>query len=97
MIPKETKCKYCGKRIYFVPTERGLRPVEAGWTPFRRGGTGQHLYTNEGLKIPCEILPESRADEAEGYAHIFHFCPRKPIYHRPKPLTAREKYRERYE
>ena len=98
MIPRETKCKFCGKRIYFVATERGKIPVEAGWTPFRRrDGTGQALYTNEGMKIPCEILPEERAGEAEGFAHIYHFCAKKPVYHRPRPMTRREKFKEMYE
>lgn len=95
MIPRETKCKYCGARIYWIRTERGTIPIEAGWTPFKHrtdGAMAPALYTNEGVKIPCVILPESREKEADGFAHIFHFCPRKPINHRPRPLTAREKY-----
>lgn len=96
MIPRETKCKYCGARILWIRTERGPMPIEAGFTPFKKrtdGGPAPALYTAEGVRIPCIILPESRAGEADGFAHIYHFCAKKPVNHRPRPLTAREKYR----
>ena len=35
MIPKETKCKYCGRPVLFVPGPRGLLCVEASLTPYR--------------------------------------------------------------
>ena len=43
------------------------------------------------------ILPEDRADEADGFAHMFHICPKKPSYHRPRPLTRREKFKAQYD
>ena len=96
MIPKDKPCIYCKKRIMFVPTERGVIPVEAGWTPFKKvdGQNLQALYTNDGFKIPCVILPEERADEAEGFAHIAHLCAKKPMPHRRQPLNRRSMLRE---
>ena len=95
MIPRISKCRYCGKDIYWIVNEGRRLPIEAGWTPFKRRNDGARspaLYTNEGVKILCVILPESRAKEADGFAHIYHFCAKKPVNHRPRPLTAREKY-----
>ena len=44
MIPKETKCKYCGRPVLFVPGPRGLLCVEASLTPyrFRRAAESSH-------------------------------------------------------
>lgn len=100
MIPREAKCRWCGKRIYWIRTERGPMPIEAAWTPFKRrtdGAAAPALYTNEGVRIPCVILPESRAGEADGFAHVYHFCAKKPVWHRPRPLTRREKFQEQFE
>ena len=57
MIPKETKCKYCGRPVLFVPGPRGLLCVEASLTPyrFRRAAESSDgmvtLYTNSGTPL----------------------------------------------
>ena len=91
MIPRDKPCIYCGKRIYFANTERGWIVLDAAFTPFKKA-TGQKansLYTNEGIKIPCIILPEIQKDEADGFAHMAHICLKKPSGRRRKPLTIR--------
>lgn len=98
MIPKEVRCKYCGRPILFVVSEGKRIPIESRFTPFKKrtedGSKAPALYTNEGMRIPCTVLPEERENEADGFAHRFHYCPAKPMPKRKKPLTRREKYRE---
>jgi len=93
MIPRETKCKYCGKSILWVMTAEGKRiPIESRFTPFKRrtdGGAAPALWTNEGVRIPCVPLSEEREAEAEGYAHQFHFCPARPKPFRRAPMTRK--------
>lgn len=80
MIPKETKCKFCGRPVLFVPGPRGLLCVEASLTPyrFRRASESSDdmvtLYTNSGTPLP---VIECEEDEMCGAAHKFHFCPNK--------------------
>lgn len=80
MIPKETKCKFCGRPVLFVPGPRGLLCVEASLTPyrFRRAAESSDdmvtLYTNSGTPLP---VIECEEDEMCGAAHKFHFCPNK--------------------
>ena len=98
MIPKETRCKYCGARILWVTTPEGRRiPIESRFTPFRRRfgeTTAPVLWTNEGVKIPGDPLPDERENEAEGYAHLGHVCPAGSRPGKRKPLTRRERFRE---
>jgi hypothetical protein len=96
-----SKCTWCGAEILWIHGPEGKRlPIENGFTPYKRhSGEGwcNRLYTSAGGVIPCMILPESRAEEADGYAHKVHLCAKKPIYHRPRPMTRREKYKAMYE
>jgi len=94
MIPRETKCRYCGRSILFVvDTRTGRRiPIEARFTPFKRrtdGASAPVLYTNEGVRIPCIVLSEEREQEADGCAQQFHFCPAKPKPYRREPMNRK--------
>lgn len=99
MIPKETKCKYCGRPVMFVPGPRGTLCVEAALTPyrFRKAEEADRdmvtLYTNSGTPLP---VVECEEDEMRGAAHKFHFCPGKKRLRReeqsPSP-TGRKGYR----
>ena len=102
MIPRETKCKYCGGRILWIRDIRTGRslPVDSSFTPakWRRDGDGgaPGMYTNEGVFIPCEELPEEREAEAEIFLHRGHVCPagaRKPTY---RPMSRAEEYRSKF-
>ena len=96
-----SKCAWCGRPIIWIRGPDGKKmPIENGFTPYRRhDGRGwcNKLYTGAGGVIECHILPEDRADEADGFAHMFHICPKKPSYHRPRPLTRREKFKAQYD
>ena len=95
MIPKDTECRYCGRRIIFIQTAKGRIPVEAWMTPYRRReGAKNLLYTVQGGMISCEILPEDMVDEAEGFAHRYHYCPARPG--RERQPSQRELRREEY-
>lgn len=99
MIPKETKCKYCGRPVMFVPGPRGTLCVEAALTPYRFHKAEEAdrdmvtLYTNSGTPLP---VVECEEDEMRGAAHKFHFCPNKKRLRReeqsPSP-TGRKGYR----
>ena len=95
-IPEEKRCRYCGKGIIFVP---GLNvPVESGLTPYTRhpadGQCNDVLYTSEGGRIDCRILPPERDDEVEGWAHAQHLgCGGRTLVREP---SARERAREEY-
>lgn len=92
---RDVKCFWCGKRIYWIHVGDRKMPIDAGFTPYKRDPEGRHrnnLYTNEGGEIPCEILPESRREEADGFAHCVHICQKKPTYHRPRPMSRRKYY-----
>ena len=87
---------YCGARILWIPGPGGRPiPIEAKFTPYRRTkGEGPNLlYTSEGGKIACEVLPEERDREANGFAHMYHFCTKKPVRKLKRPLTRREQYK----
>ena len=96
-MPNPVPCRWCGRPILWIDTVNGRIPVENEMTPFRRPKNGglNLLYTAEGGRISCEILPDSRSREAEGYAHRYHFCARRPVnYKAPsKRETAREEYK----
>ena len=84
MIPKETKCRYCGMPVMFVPGPRGLLCVEARLRPYRFNRAGEQsrittYYTNTGTPLPViEMSDEEEKEETpRGYAHRFHFCPAK--------------------
>lgn len=73
-------CRYCGRRILFVPGPAGPFPVDAELTPFRTAVPGEGhevMFHASGGRyenaVPCTD------EEAEGYAHRFHFvkCSRK--------------------
>lgn len=96
MIPKEKSCKYCGARIIFVPGVKG--PVESGYTPYTRhpkdGGCSDVLWTAEGGRLNCRILPPERDLEIEGYAHKMHQCMGgRPARQPSERERAREDYR----
>ena len=96
-IPKESTCRYCGRRILWIRTERGMMPIESRLIPYKRRHDGKiapMLWTNKGESIPCDPLPEEREREADGFAHRYHFCPARPRPARKRPMTKREKYRE---
>ena len=101
MIPRECKCKYCGARILWVTTPEGRRiPIESRFTPLKKrfgDATAPALWTNEGVRIPCEPLPAERMDEADGFAHKAHICQAGARVRKKRPLTRREKFREAYE
>ena len=90
-------CRWCGRPIIWVNSGNGRIPVENELTPYKRPKKGgvNLLYTSEGGRISCEILPDSREREAEGFAHRYHFCARRPVnYKAPSEReTAREKYK----
>ena len=102
MIPKECKCKYCGARILWITSPEGRRiPIESRWTPYKDrrfdgSTTAPALWLPDGARIPCTPLPEDRADEAEGYAHMGHVCPAGYRPRKKRPLTRREMYREEW-
>ncbi len=90
-------CRYCGIPIRWVRCEGRLLPLEERLRPYRNdpdGNAGQARFTGEGAKIPCEWLPEERAGEADGFGLRYHYCLKKPIEQRKRPLTRREKYYE---
>lgn len=93
MNPKETTCRWCGKRVLFVETDRGKVCVEARFTPFKRTDrpTGS-MFRADGARIPCIELREEQAEEADGYAHRYHLCPKAPGS-RPRPQSKAEKWR----
>lgn len=96
-IPKDTKCRYCGRRIFFVRDGERRIPCEAEFTPYKRrpaDGTAPILWTAQGLKIYADPLPEERAVEADGWAHIGHVCPAGSRYRRQRPMSKREKWKE---
>ena len=91
-------CRWCGRPILWVDAPTGRIPVENELTPYKRraDGRGVTLYTAEGARIQCDILPDSRERERHGYAHRYHFCAKRPVnYKAPsKRELAREEYRE---
>lgn len=103
MVPRETKCKYCGARILFVRDVRNGRilPVESGFVPFkwrRDGNAGAPgLFTGEGVFLPVDELPEEREAEAEGYAHRGHVCPAGARRPTKRPMSRAEQSRKEYE
>lgn len=102
MIPRETRCKWCGARILFVTDlDTGRRvPVDSAFTPFQKrpgSTTAPMLWTIEGATIPCEPLPEERSNEADGFAHRGHICPAWAKPKKKKPLTRAEKFKEIWE
>lgn len=96
MIPKDVPCKFCGARIIRTP---GIStPIEAEWTGYTRhpadGKCNDVLFTSEGGRINCRILPPERDDEIEGWAHRPHLgCRGRNTRREP---TEREKAREEY-
>lgn len=96
-IPKDAKCRYCGRRILFIYPEGKMKRIDAGFTPFKRrppDGQAPMLWTANGERIYADPLPESRKDEADGWAHIGHVCPAGSRYRRPRPMSKREKWKE---
>lgn len=97
-MPNPVPCRWCGRPILWVDTVSGRVPIENELTPYRRPKNGglNLLYTGEGGRISCEILPDSREKEAEGFAHRYHFCARRPAnYKTPsKRETEREEYKD---
>ena len=97
MIPRETKCKWCGKPCYWIRRDDRWQLIEAGWVPCKRrfdGAEAPALFTNEGLRIPCVILPPDREGEAELYLHMPHICPESPALKRNRPDNRWKKVRE---
>ena len=97
MAPRETKCKWCGKPCYWIQINGRWKLIEAGWTPFKRrfgDAPAPVLYTSDGLRIKCIILPPTREAEADGFSHIPHICPENPVLKRRRPMTRRERYNE---
>ena len=95
MAANDLPCKSCGARIQWAP---GLtRPIESGWTGYTRhpadGECNDVLFTSEGGRIWCRILPPEMDDQVEGYAHKLHICPSKPV---KRETTERERQREEY-
>lgn len=86
-------CRYCGRQIIWTTNSAGKRiPLENALTPYKQSDKpNRALYTGGGTKILCETLPEGQEAEAEGFAHEYHFCPKKPTGHGPRPLTRRER------
>lgn len=89
-------CRWCGRPILWVNAPTGRIPVENELTPYKRrsDGRGVVLYTAEGARIACDILPDERESERNGYAHRYHFCTKKPADY--KPMSKREREREEY-
>ena len=88
MIPKETRCRWCGKPILFAPGKDGRQiPIDSKLKPYSRtipiGGYPTTLFTIEGGRITCVELPEEWEDQADGYAHRMHICRGMPRYGRP--------------
>ena len=97
MIPKDTRCRYCGKRILFVTDGEKRIPCDAGFTPYRkreRDDRAPILYTAQGGKIYGDPLPAEKESEADGWAHIGHVCPAGSRYRRPRPMSKRDKWKE---
>ena len=96
-MPNCVPCRWCGRPIIWVNAPTGRIPVENELTPFkRRSSGGTTMYTAEGARVSCEILPDSREREADGYAHRYHFCAKRPLNYKPpsKRELEREEYRE---
>ena len=97
MIPKDVPCKFCGAGIIWVPGYRDRKiPIEAGWTPYTRHpeeACNTTLFTNEGGRIWCRVLPPEMDDQVEGYAHKMHVCQSRTTKREP---TERERAREEY-
>ena len=55
MIPKETKCKYCGRPVLFVPGPRGLLCVEASLTPYRFRRAGKYWQPSGAAGAECAL------------------------------------------
>lgn len=73
-IPKEDRCRYCGRRILWIPGAGGRFPVEAELTPYRRARPGEAymaMFGNTGARY--ERVVECTDAEADGFAHKFHF------------------------
>jgi len=89
-------CRWCGRPVLWVPRGNSRVPIENELTPYRfvKNGGVNVLYTSEGAQIRCEILPDSRENEASGYAHRYHFCAKRPLDY--KPPTEREQRRADY-
>lgn len=96
-MPNCVPCRWCGRPIIWVNAPTGRIPVENELTPYkRRSSGGTTMYTAEGARVNCEILPDSREREADGYAHRYHFCAKRPVNYKPpsKRELEREEYRE---
>ena len=95
---KEAKCQWCGKRILWIPGLEGKQiPVEAALAPYHRMPPEIApiiMFTGQGGRIPCEILSEERAGEADGFAHKYHACLKKPA--KQQKMTWREKRKIEY-
>jgi len=96
MTPRDVPCRWCGKRIIYVPGDRGSIPVDNALTPYKRraDNRGTVLYDIRGNRICCDVLPESREREADGSAHRYHFCALRPV--RERKLSGRETRRENW-
>ena len=92
MQTNEGRCRWCGKDLYWIWKDGRKVAIEQGYTPYKVVERPQNtLYTQLGRPIPCEILPRIREEEADGFAHIVHICQKKPVYHRPRPMTRRQR------
>lgn len=88
-------CRWCGRPVIWVNGPSGRIPVENELTPYKRiSHPTTVLYSADGAQIPCEILPDSRERERDGYAHRYHFCALRPV--NTKPPSKRERDREEY-
>lgn len=99
-IPKESTCRYCGRRILRAWPEGKEIIIESRRIPYKRkqpDGKAPWLWTAQGIRIYGDPLPEDREDEADGWGHMGHVCPARPMPKRRRPLTRREKYREAME
>lgn len=72
-------------------------PVEVKYTGYTRhpadGECNDVLFTSEGGRISCQILPPEEDDKIEGWAHRMHLCQSRTTKREP---TEREKAREEY-
>lgn len=88
MQTNEGRCRWCGRDLYWIWRDGRKIAVEQSFTPYRNvEQPRQTLYTALGKPIPCEILPGSREDEADGFAHIAHVCPKSPRLKANRPRT----------
>ncbi len=94
------KCAWCGKWITWISIGDRRIALDAEPTPYKRrtdAAAAPVLYTRSGGVIKCLPMPKGRGDGADGEAYQPHVCSKKPVYHRPRPMTRREKFKSYYD